>query len=124
QTGPIYLAILFPITFFQKVQFTARRAFVLLFTASLTQAGSNAPAFGRPATIMRYRRPIFNRPYFNSSSGDRADGGFASGSRTTHSHFHRSQPVFFRFCCGRQRCLLRGEGSSLARSAESERSRA
>src|SRR5579871_1436131 len=85
---------------------------------------SNAPAFWRPATIMWYRRPIFNRPYFNPRCRERTHGGFPAGARTTHSHFHRSQPVLFGFRRGRQRRLLRGERSSLARSTESERSRA
>src|ERR1700686_2679483 len=117
QTGPMYLAIRFQIpSLTQKVQFTVRWTFVLLTTGA-----SNASALRRPASIMRYRRPILNRLYFNSRGSQGAHSRFTAGAWSAHSYLNRSQPIFLGLVGSRQRRLLRGEWSSLPGPSKPER---
>src|SRR5277367_2024800 len=59
----------------------------------------------------------------NTRRSQGADGGLTAGAGTADTHFHAAHSVIARHAGGIRRGLLRREGSALARSAETERTR-
>src|SRR6266567_2342394 len=79
--------------------------------------------FRRTASVVRNRRDVTNRAYFDSRRRQRAHRRLAARSWTADAHIHAAHPVIARHVCGIRRRLLGGKRRALARSAEAERSR-
>src|SRR5579864_7626945 len=83
----------------------------------------DSPPLRRTASVVRNRRHIANRSYFNSRSSQRTHGGLTSRPRAADANIHAPHPVISRHVGGIRRRLLSGEGRAFARSPESERPR-
>src|SRR5215831_1321924 len=77
----------------------------------------------RPASVVRNRRHVADRPHFDSGGSQRTHRRLATRSRSAHSHVHAADTMIASHIRGVRRGLLRGKGSALTRSAEPERSR-
>src|ERR1700686_1092490 len=77
----------------------------------------------RTASVVRNRRHVANRTYFNSRRSQRTHRRLATRPGTADADIHAAHPVIPRHVRGIRRGLLGGKGRALARSPEAERSR-
>src|SRR6188768_3590215 len=82
---------------------------------------SNSASFWRPASVVRNRRGVANRPDLNAGGLQGTNCGVASRPRALYIHFKRPHAHFTRAIGCRDSGLLRCERSSFARSFEAER---
>src|SRR5580692_6975038 len=83
----------------------------------------HSAAFRRTASVVRNRGNVTNRAHFNPGGSQSAHGRLAARSRTADANVDAADSMIARHVCGIRRSLLRGKGSALARTPETQRSR-
>ena len=81
---------------------------------------SDASLFGRPASVVRNRRYIFDRFYFDTGGGKSPNRRFTSGSGASHLHLDGAKAGIFRFVGGGERSLLGCKRSAFSRATEAK----
>src|SRR5262249_43387528 len=83
----------------------------------------HSPPLPRPATVMRYRRRVFDRLDVEPVGLQRSNRRFPSRPRSRYADVDRPHAVLFRSLGAVGRGELRGKGSALARALEADPAR-
>src|SRR5687767_8359002 len=85
---------------------------------AIVSSTSDAPLFGRAATVVRNRRHVLDARDLEPAGIQRADRGLATRAGPANAHLDGAQPVLLRRDARLLRRDLRGERRALARAAE------